>query len=375
MTNTSRHRHLILGAISGSSLDGLDLAIISFEFSIQGQEPLIHDWAIEKAATISFPDALAARLRKAPGINGRDLCLLDADLGKWMGLEANDFLQASGMDRVELVCSHGHTVFHEPQHGMTCQIGNGAYIAEITSLPVINDLRYADIAAGGVGAPFAPLADLHLFPGYEFYLNLGGISNLTHMLGTGPLAWDVSGCNQLLNHLSHKLGLPYDKDGQIARSGKPDQDLLDMLNGLLPFRTDEAVALDNQQVVGLYFPVLEQSPAALEDQLNTCTRYIADQIQKTVNHLKRHYGVQRHTRLFATGGGALNGYLMELLKEKLAIEETELVIPEKEIVEFKEAALIALAGLFRKYKIPNSLQSVTFAQNPPVGGALHIPSK
>ncbi len=375
MTEKEGQWHHLLGAISGSSLDGLDVALVSFLLSAGDGNPVIHEWKIVQSATIPFPDVLEGRLRNAPFISGKELCILDADLGKWIGTQVDEFLRLTDHQKPGLVCSHGHTVFHEPRQGMTCQIGHGAHIAEITGLPVVSDLRYADIAAGGVGAPLAPLADVYLFKGYDYYLNLGGISNLTHTLGKAPLAWDISGCNQLLNHLSRKLGIAYDKNGEIARGGKEDINLTSALHNLLPFRIDEPVALDNQQVVNLYFPVLDDASRPVEDLLRTSTGYIAAQISRTISELQKKYAIRRKTRLLATGGGALNGFMMELLGAQLGEMDVELVIPERTIIEFKEAALIALAGLFRKAGLPNSLPSVTFARHPSIGGALHLPGK
>jgi anhydro-N-acetylmuramic acid kinase len=254
---------------------------------------------------------------------------------------------------------------------MTCQIGNGAHIAAITGQSVIDNVRYADIAAGGVGAPFAPLADKYLLKGYDFYLNLGGITNLTHILAGEPIAWDLGGCNQLLNHLSKKLNISYDKDGEIARKGTTNKQLLHDLHQLFPIYVDEPIAMDNQQVVNLYFPLLDSSTFPIEDIFNTTTVYIVSQIQKTLEQIFQKYTNKRHYKLIATGGGALNTYMMELLQQKAENLNIELIIPTKQIIEFKEAALLALIGLFRLHQIPNSLSSVTGAKYPPIGGALH----
>lgn len=362
-------KHHILGAISGSSLDGLDLASTYFELSIENEKPLVKHWEITKAGTIPFPNELYGRLKYAPHISAKELCLLDAELGQWMGEQIKQFLIDSRP--VEYICSHGHTVFHEPEKGMTCQIGHGAHIASKSGIPVIDDVRYADIAAGGVGAPFAPLADKYLLHGYQFYLNLGGITNLTHMLDGEAIAWDLGGCNQLLNHLAQKLDLSYDRDGEIARNGQADEALLTQLMALFPIYLDEAIALDNQQVVQLYFPVLDQSKLTIQDLIATSTMYIVTKIEKTIERIFQKYPPQEEMKLIATGGGALNRYMMERLAEKLAPFTVELVIPDQQMIEFKEAALLALMGLFRIHHIPNSLPSVTKAQYPPIGGALH----
>jgi anhydro-N-acetylmuramic acid kinase len=191
------------------------------------------------------------------------------------------------------------------------------------------------------------------------------------MLNGEAIAWDLGGCNQLLNHLAQKLNLAFDRDGEIARKGHVHEELLTHLLDLFPIYLDEAIAMDNQQVVQLYFPVLDQSKLSTQDLIATSTLYIVIQIEKTIERILQKYPPQVEMKLIATGGGALNGFMMELLSERIAPFGVELVIPEKQMIEFKEAALLALIGLFRIHDIPNSLPSVTNARFPPIGGALH----
>ena len=202
----------IIGVMSGSSLDGLDLALCVFRGSYRHPE-----WSLEQHTKVSFPDTLKPRLANAHHASGFELMQLDADFGSFIGQEIKQWMQNESIS-ADYIASHGHTVFHEPSLGFTTQIGSGSHIAHITGIDTITSFRNADVAAGGQGAPFAPIADSALFPGYDGYLNFGGIANV-HIISEEEhaKAWDIGPCNQVLNFLAEKLGKEYDANGDIAK--------------------------------------------------------------------------------------------------------------------------------------------------------------
>ncbi len=357
-------RHDIIGLISGSSLDGLDIALCSFDYQIEQNIISITDWDLIRGTTLPFPRDLQDRLRNATDISGLELQLLDVELGKWMGTEVSLFIKENQIQS-DFICSHGHTIFHYPEHQMTCQIGHGAMIAALTGLDVISDIRSADMVAGGQGAPFAPVADKFLLPLHDLYLNLGGISNVTYRNGNEMTSWDISPCNQLLNHLAAKKGLEYDRGGMLSEKGEIHDDLRKKLEAHLPLHINEPFSLDNQWIRDRFIPEIDSWSISVEDALATCTSYILKQILCNLEKLSP------LSSMYVTGGGALNSFMMQQLKSEAKKLDVEIVIPKKEMVEFKEAAMVALVGLLRKLEIPNSIPSVTGAAYPAIGGAIY----
>ncbi len=358
--------HHIIGLMSGSSLDGLDIAFCRFEFDESPKKGQI-EWQIIESTTIPYPLDWQIRLRKTISMSPLELLETDAALGQWMGLEVKQFIQEKELD-IDLVASHGHTVFHFPEKGYTLQIGHGNHLAENCELPVIYDFRMADIAAGGLGAPLAPVVDEWLFTDYDFFLNLGGIANIACHTQNGFIGYDVIGANQTLDALAGKLELPFDKGGQIAAQGTINPELFDQIQKIDFFQQPYPKSLDNQWVVkNITQPILEYNDT-IPNKMATMVELIAKNIGQEINPLLPIALGKKH-QLLVTGGGAHNTFLMERIRH-YCDDSIEVIIPQKEIINGKESLLIALLGLLNLYDIPNSSPSVTGARRNTLGGIL-----
>ncbi|MTB53225.1 anhydro-N-acetylmuramic acid kinase [Lewinella sp. W8] len=372
--------YTVLGMMSGSSLDGLDLAICRFRVNTE-VEWTLEDWEILASSTDPYPPQWRARLRTAPVLPGRELWRLHADLGTWIGRRAAAFLADHPQYPVDLVGSHGHTVFHDPDLKFTTQIGDGAAIAAEMGLPVVTELRGADVAEGGQGAPLAPLADKYLFSAYGAFLNLGGIVNLSVRQSDGTyLAGDVSACCQVMDRLAQKLGHDYDAGGHLAAGGKLAPAVTPPLDALDYHALPYPKSLDNGWVTETVWPLLKNADAEPRDVLHTFVRWLAGKIHDDLLGAGAGAGHSRdavQTEVLCTGGGAHNDFLISCLREAATKAESGLrfVVPESTAVEFKEAALIALAALLRSAGRPNALASATGAPFDTVNGALFLPTK
>lgn len=365
--------------MSGSSLDGLDLAVCRIQLD-EGAERLVPDWEIVAAETDPFPPTWQARLRSAPSLPGRELWRLHADLGHWIGKRAKAFLAKHPEHQVTLVGSHGHTIFHEPDRKFTTQIGDGAAIATTLGLPTVTELRGSDVAVGGQGAPLAPLADKYLFPEYDGFLNLGGIANLSlrQSDGGGYLAGDISGCCQILDRLAAREGLKYDAGGALASKGSPAPAFAQKIAALPFHQLAYPKSLGNAWVREKLWPILNDRSVPAADLLHTFTRWLAKKIAYDLAHLGGAAGAEKGLKgrekpltILLTGGGIHNDFLVDQLRATQDAEAPNFnfITPTPTIADFKEAALIALAALLRQQGIPNALPSATGATRETVNGA------
>ena len=361
-----------LGLMSGSSLDGLDIAHCRFTVEPENRGSEIADWSILEAETLPFSEEWRERLTGLPTSSARELALAHANFGHYLGTLVARFLEKHGIEPA-LIASHGHTIFHYPEEGMTLQIGDGAAIAAVAGYPTIDNFRMQDVALGGQGAPLAPIADKLLFPGFDLMLNLGGIANVTVKTPERYVAFDIIGANQALNALAALRGLPYDDGGQLAASGKPAPGLLEKMEQLDFFRKPYPKSLGNDWVRDFMVKPYLAYDAPLEDKLHTACRQVARQIARDLSRvLEQEKLSARQYRMMATGGGAFNTFLMDCIRQEcekvgsLAIEA-----PASEVAAFKEAALMALMGVLRVANIPNCLPTATNATRPAIGGAIH----
>ncbi len=349
----------ILGIMSGSSLDGIDLALC--EFIIDKKNNL--SWKILKATTIAYSEEWVERLKVLPKAGARELTLADYELGYLFGEISKKFLVG---EQIDYISSHGHTVFHEPQNRMTLQIGNGSAIASAAGVPTIYDFRSMDIGYGGQGAPIVAIMDRDLFSQYDALVNLGGISNISITNTSQTIAYDISPCNQLLNFLAGKKGLDYDKGGFIASKGKVNKKLLKNLMDFEFFSAPFPKSLDNNFIKNKFFPILENDNASVEDQMATVIDLIAetlvDEVKKNLNSVKP------NAKIMFAGGGTKNDFLMYKIKEKAP--DLSIIIPDIAIIDFKEALLMAYLGYLRASNKINTLCSVTGAKNDSIGGAI-----
>lgn len=347
----------VVGVMSGSSLDGLDLALCDFD---QENGRVHHE--VLACLNVPFPEALHARLSHISTSSAVDLANSHVLLGRFIGRSVRAFVDGHGP--ADLVSSHGHTVFHQPDAGFTAQIGCGASIATIAGLPAIVDLRSKDVALGGQGAPLVPIGERDLFPGYDAYVNLGGIANISFHRAGGITGTDVCFCNQPLNHLAELLGKPYDPDGTIARSGKVDEDLLVRLRNMPCLNGQRPFTLGREHFERDMMPLLQDDGTGIPDLLSTSVEHVAEL-------LAGHLNDQNAARCLATGGGAFNGFLVDRMRART---KAEVIIPDARTVAFKEAVVFAYLGWLRWHARPNALASVTKAAHDSVGGALYLPN-
>ncbi|MBI5915642.1 MAG: anhydro-N-acetylmuramic acid kinase [Bacteroidetes bacterium] len=362
-----------IGLMSGSSLDGLDVAFCRLDTEQQGSSFRVEKWELLEAATLPLSTEWQARLRQLPTASAFELANAHAAFGRYLGGLVNAFFTKRKLtaSEVDLIASHGHTIFHEPAKGFTLQIGDGAALAAVTGCTVVSDFRTADVALGGQGAPLAPMADKVLFPGYDFYLNLGGIANITCNTNGRFVAFDVTGANQVLNALAGEVGQPFDEGGKLAASGRFDGSLFEKLNRLPYLHEPYPKSLSNQWVQENMVTTCLQAPGPVEDRLHTVCQHVAFQLAQSFRQVVENERFRKEKyHLLATGGGAFNGYLMQCIQEKNP--NVELVIPSENVVKFKEACLMALLGVMRLEGVPNCMSSVTGARRDAVGGGVYF---
>ncbi len=357
----------VIGLMSGSSLDGLDIAYCSFQVDTTNPNP-IKKWELLQSETVPFTEMWVSRLANLPNQTAYDFVKTNTYFSHYCGEIVNTFIKKYKID-VDFIAAHGHTIFHYPDKRLTVQIGDGAALAAITGLPVINDFRTHDIAINGEGTPIAPIADAYLFAGYDFYLNLGGIANISQITEKGIIAFDICPANQILNALSRELGMEYDKNGQIARGGQRLESLFQTVNKHPYYQKPFPKSLDNNQVFHMFTTTFLDAEGSWQDKLHTATMHIALQIANTIKQL----GTKKSPTLFISGGGAFNQYLIENIQK--FIPEIQIIMPDSKIIMFKEAILMGLMGVLRVVNIPNCLASVTGADQDTIGGAIYQGTK
>lgn len=352
-----KHDYRVLGMMSGTSLDGLDLVVCRFERKRKG-------WKYETIAskTVSYPVGLQSELKNVFNQDASTLVALHYSFGRFMGQEAKRFMLDTKAE-VDFISSHGHTIFHAPEKGYTLQIGNGAEIAVATDKIVVCDFRSTDVAKGGQGAPLVPVGDKLLFSEFDACLNLGGFANVSYDRSDGVrIAFDICPVNIVLNKLANSLGHPYDSNGDLAQTGQLLPGLLEKLNNLDYYKATFPKSLGLEWVHTNIFPLLIGTHTA-KDLLRTFTMHAAQQIAQTLNE-----GPGK--TVLVTGGGAYNGFLLDQVK---LLCHKELVIPTNTLIEMKEAVIFAFLGLLRLEGKVNTLASVTGAWNNSVSGAVYLP--
>lgn len=336
----------VIGIMSGTSLDGLDLAYCIF----QKQES---KWTFDVVLgeTIPYSDEWKLQLNEIGNKSALEFVKFDCELGHFIGRELQLFINKNKL-KPDLVCSHGHTIFHQPNEGFTTQIGSGSVIRSYIGIPLVFDFRSLDVALNGQGAPLVPIGDELLFSDYDYCLNLGGISNVSYKHQEKRIAFDISPCNMALNYLANKLNLPYDKDGQVASLADIDISLYQELNSLDYYKIKGPKTLGREWFEESFMPELSLCSSSIHNKLRTVTEHIAFQITNSLSDLPK-------GKLIITGGGALNSFLIKKMKEQTL---HEVVIPHESIINYKEALIFAFLGLLKMRGETNSLASVTGAR-------------
>lgn len=330
-----------IGLMSGTSLDGLDICYVKFSKS--------ENWNFEilKAETFPYHNSWKLKLQNATQISAEDLLALDKEYGFFLGEKTQEFISKNKIVDLDLIASHGHTVFHQPHRKFTLQIGDGRAIKILTQKTVVYDFRSQDVLLGGNGAPLVPIGDELLFSEFNACLNLGGFSNISLRKNEERIAFDISPVNVVLNFYAKKLGKNYDENGDFAKKGKINFEILDQLNALEFYQKSHPKSLGIEYVKAEVFPLLKDETP--ENILATFTEHIAIQIAKVFNE-------NQLNRVLVTGGGAFNSFLIEKLREK---SDSEIIIPDEKIINFKEALIFAFMGVLRLNNDVNVLCSAT----------------
>lgn len=354
-----------IGVMSGSSLDGLDIAFT--ELTETGGK-----WNYEIIATQCLPytDEWRNKLVTAVDLSALNYQLLHIAYGHYIGHAINKFIKENNLHhRVNLIASHGHTTFHLPHKKMTAQLGDGAAIAAVTKLPVVSDLRNIDVAFGGQGAPIVPIGEKLLLGDYNYLLNIGGIANISLNNEGNYKAFDICAANRILNMLVAQKGLSYDDGGKIASAGKININILQQLNGLDYYSQPAPKSLSNSFGTTIVYPIIESALLSVEDALRTYTEHIALRVKAViVNNESKGSG----NKMLVTGGGAFNTFLIERITDLLYENGIEIVVPDEQLVQYKEGLIMALMGVLRWREEANVLSSVTGAEQNSIGGALWL---
>lgn len=350
-------RYKVIGLMSGTSLDGLDIACCTFKEN-KGR----WEYSIDKANTIKYTRAWTDKLLQAHLLSGEELIALDAEYGKYLGNVCSKFITLNKLS-VDFIASHGHTIFHQPDKGFTYQLGNGNVIHAMTGLPVVYDFRTLDVALGGEGAPLVPAGDKFLFRDYDVCLNLGGIANLSMDVKGIRRAFDVCFCNMGLNYLAAKTGKTFDEGGRMANEGDTHEQLFNKLHKVYSLMQEKRPSLGREIFEKQIRPLLDQENISLHDRLRTFTESIAYEIVQSFLPLRRNASV------LCAGGGAFNSFLISRLLHHCG-DDAELIIPEENIVKFKEAMVFAFLGVLKVNGEINCLRSVTHATRDSSSGTM-----
>ena len=354
----AENKFAVIGAMSGTSLDGLDLAYCTFQ-----QKKAKWNFEILQTKCINYSPEFQQWLASVEKSSALEFVKADYSLGVFIGQQIASFVKQNKL-KVDFVSSHGHTIFHQPQNGFSTQIGHGAAIAANSGLTTVCDFRSMDVALKGQGAPLVPIGDQLLFHEYEFCLNLGGIANISFEKSAKRIAFDSCPINMALNYLSTQVGKEYDKNGMLARKGQLDTTLLTKLNNLEYYKRKHPKSLGKEWFLEEFLPLIKRSKSSIEDKLNTVCEHAAIQISSITNSNSK-----TNSKILCTGGGSYNAYLIDCLKKHC---HQELIVPDKNLVEFKEALVFAFLGLLRMQGKKNCLQSVTGAITDNIGGCVYI---
>ncbi len=349
-----KQKYHIVGVMSGTSLDGIDLAEIIFNYSEK-------KWNFEilAAETVTYSSFWKEELREAINYSKEMLERLDFKYTEKLSEEISKFIKKHNILEIDAICSHGHTILHRPEKGLTYQIGNLPRISKMLGQTVVCDFRVQDVELGGQGAPLVPIGDRLLFSEYDYCLNLGGFANCSFEKNGERIAFDICPVNIVLNKYAEKLGRDFDEDGKLAASGNIDKNLIDKLNSLSFYSKTPPKSLGLEWVKENIFPLLDASEISSEDILRTFTEHIAIQLAKQFHE---------NASVLITGGGAYNSFLIERLNK---IAQVETAIPFREIVEFKEALIFGLLGVLKLRDEVNCLASVTGASKDHSSGKIY----
>jgi len=346
----------IIACMSGTSLDGLDLALCEFDNSKTN-----YSYKILEFKTFEYSTEWKKRLGNSQNLSGLELCFLDKDFGSLTAQYILEFIKAKQISKVDYIASHGHTIFHQPEKNLSLQIGNAIQIASITQIPTINDFRSLDVSLGGQGAPLVPIGDHLLFSEYDYCVNLGGFSNISFEEKGKRLAFDIAPTNLALNYYSKKMGFDFDKNGELGKKGEINKKLLSKLNQIEYYKKSFPKSLGKEWLDSQFIPLIPSS-MLYEDVLRTLYEHIGEQIGKILS--------KTNTKTLLSGGGAFNSFLVDRIQ---AYSNSNIFIPENNIINFKEALIFGFLGYLKINNKINVLSSVTGASRNSCSGVITYP--
>lgn len=354
LINKGDRNIIAVGLMSGTSLDGIDLAACSFNC-------IDNRWSYRllKAVTIPYTKEWEKRLVSLQQASAATVFETNAALGRYYGELIKIFIEDLP-EKVELISSHGHTLFHKPERDYTTQIGSGAHIAALTGIDTVCDFRSKDVALGGQGAPLVPVGDHYLFSEYDACINLGGIANVSMLQEKQRIAFDICPVNMALNALAGSVGFPYDRNGEMARSGTLIQEKLEAMNALEFYKQKGARSLGREWFENAFYPLIKDGNT--NDLCRTVCEHIADQLAQALCTLPD------DAKILVTGGGAFNTFLMEKITEKC---KKQFLVPDEDLIKFKEAIVFAFLGVLNYWGRVNVFDSATGSVKQHVGGALY----
>lgn len=347
----------VIGVMSGTSLDGIDFVYATFQFDGIWRFEIIH------SETIDYNLQWKETLRSLVSQSLDGLKEIDNNYTNYLSLRIKAFIKKFKINDIDAICSHGHTALHQPEKGLTYQIGNMPHLAVLLDNKVVCDFRVQDVAMGGQGAPLVPIGDKLLFSEYDFCLNLGGFANISTDFDNQRIAYDICPVNLVLNHYVKRKGLDYDNEGQIASTGTISKELLTQLNNLGFYKVIHPKSLGLEWVYQNIFPLINSFQLETNDVLKTFVEHIAVQLTSEINKKK-------NVSVLVTGGGVYNSYLMSRLA---TYSKNKIMIPSKAIIEFKEALIFGFLGVLKLRNEVNCLKSVTGASENHSSGKVYLP--
>ena len=343
----------VIGVMSGTSLDGVDIVYVKFTLNESWRFKIIN------SKTYKYADSTVDMLSDISKKNLEEIKEIDVLYSKKLAKIINEFIEEFSINKIDFVSSHGHTAIHDPSNLITYQMGNLSTLSTEINQKVICDFRVQDVKLGGEGAPLVPVGEKYLFQEYDSFINLGGFANISNHKGESLIAYDICPVNIILNNLSKKIGKDYDNKGSIASSGKLILNLYDQLQKLEYYQLDPPKSLGIEWVDKNMIPLINKySDYPIEDLLNTLSNHIANQISNNLKDIDK---------ALITGGGAYNNYLIDIISTK---SDSEIIIPSKNIIEFKEALIFAFLGVLRYLNINNCYSSVTGASKDHCSGKI-----
>lgn len=346
----------VIGLMSGTSLDGVDIA--ACEFNLEKKK---WSYKIHFCRTVPYTRLWKDRLANLQHSNALEFSTTNTEYGHYLGKLTADFIRDTKY-HPDFIASHGHTIFHQPEHGLTVQIGSGSAIAAETEVPVVCDFRSLDVALKGQGAPLVPMGDKILFAEYDYCLNLGGFANISFNYKGKRIAYDICPANIVLNLLAEQMGLHYDPEGQNARLGNPDLLLRNRMDNLPFYQKSYPKSLAREWLENEFIPLFKFGSSSINDLLATTCDHIAFQVNRSIEKAFP-------ANILVTGGGAQNTFLMERIRE---MGKHVFISPSKQIIDFKEALIFAFLGVLRWRHENNVMKSVTGSLRNHSGGTVYL---